>query len=405
MENNTFKTTMLGFIISFLIIIIGYILAEYYCLNQSQIRHRYIFSNDNLESASKDILITFAVSKQWDDSQSKIEKPIGAQYDFVLVNKSQNSFMDWVVKFDFSNDLIIDSSWNGKYSASGNQITFIAEGLTADVSPETSATFGAVMYADKILSLESYILEGYKECQLRDLPILYILIVLSIIWIVSFIIYIITYYKTRAYLKRMELDSRIILQSISTLTSFIDAKDVYTRNHSTRVALYSVEIGRRLKMSKDELNNLYYISLMHDCGKIGVPDQVLNSKERLSDEEYKIIQSHTELGDKMLVDFTAIPNIRDGAHYHHERFDGKGYPKGLKGTDIPIYARIICVADSFDAMASDRCYRKALTKEKVLEEMVNNAGTQFDPEVNRIMISMIEDEFIEKIKEKYPSNF
>lgn len=141
---------------------------------------------------------------------------------------------------------------------------------------------------------------------------------------------------------------------------------------------------------------------MHDCGKIGIPDALLKKDGTLDDEEYKVVQSHAEIGNKLLKEFTAIPNIRDGAHYHHERFDGTGYPEGLKGLDIPLCARIICVADAYDAMSSTRCYRSALSKEQIMTEMITNSGSQFDAEIVLIMISLIESYFVDKVIEEYP---
>ena len=190
----------------------------------------------------------------------------------------------------------------------------------------------------------------------------------------------------------------IVEQSVNTFTEFIDAKDKYTNGHSKRVALYTEEIAKRMGINKDESRRLFLIAMMHDCGKIGIPDSVLNKNGKLTDEEYKLIQSHTTVGDSILEHFTALPGIREGARSHHERYDGKGYPDGLKGKDIPFYARIICVADSYDAMSSDRCYRKKLDTEVILKELENNSGKQFDPEIVPYMIDMIKDGFTEKIQ-------
>lgn len=120
------------------------------------------------------------------------------------------------------------------------------------------------------------------------------------------------------------------------------------------------------------------MGLMHDCGKIRVPDSILCKKGKLTDEEFGIMKTHTTEGAKLLSGFTSIPQIREAVLYHHERYDGRGYPEGLKGEEIPLVARILCVADSFDAMNSNRCYRDRLTKEQILEQLRSNRGTQFD---------------------------
>jgi HD-GYP domain-containing protein (c-di-GMP phosphodiesterase class II) len=144
-------------------------------------------------------------------------------------------------------------------------------------------------------------------------------------------------------------------------------------------------------MDQDEQDDIYYIALLHDIGKIGIPDNILNKKGALTPEERAIIQTHPAVGGKVLENFTALEDIDDGAKYHHERYDGKGYCDGLSGKDIPLVARIIGVADSYDAMASDRCYRPALSKEKILSELQENSGTQFDPEIVPYMVEMIHE--------------
>jgi len=133
---------------------------------------------------------------------------------------------------------------------------------------------------------------------------------------------------------------------------------------------------------------------MHDCGKISIPVDILRKPGKLTPEEYEIIKSHTLYGDKMLRDFTSIDGINLGVLYHHERYDGKGYPKGLSGEDIPVIARIICVADALDAMNSNRFYRPRLTREEILEELESNKGRQFDPNVIEHVIRLIRQNVI-----------
>ena len=141
----------------------------------------------------------------------------------------------------------------------------------------------------------------------------------------------------------------------------------------------------------EELDRIYYIALLHDCGKIGVPDNILGKPGRLTDEEFEIIKSHTVRGGEILSNFKSLENAGEGALYHHERYDGRGYPKGLKGEEIPLIARMICVADSFDAMNSSRVYRKNLSKEYIINELKKNQGTQFDPEIAEIMLKLINE--------------
>ena len=144
------------------------------------------------------------------------------------------------------------------------------------------------------------------------------------------------------------------------------------------------------------MESLYYTALLHDIGKIGIPDNVLNKPGRLNDAEYEIIKKHTTIGYDILKEITMIDHIADGANYHHERYDGKGYNNGLKGQEIPLAARIICVADAFDAMYSKRSYRNNLAKDYILDELEQCAGKQFDPQIAKIMIDMINDGFVDR---------
>lgn len=193
-------------------------------------------------------------------------------------------------------------------------------------------------------------------------------------------------------LRRQRQEYRgIVEQALRTFANTIDAKDPYTNGHSLRVALYSREITRRLGYSENDQESVFYIALLHDIGKIGIPDSILNKAGALTPEEREIIQTHPVKGGEILKDFTALKGIADGARYHHERYDGKGYCEGLAGEDIPLVGRIICVADSYDAMSSDRCYRKALPPEKVLSEIEAGSGTQFDPKIAAIMADMIRE--------------
>ena len=183
----------------------------------------------------------------------------------------------------------------------------------------------------------------------------------------------------------------ITIESIEAIARTIDAKDTYTNGHSIRVGHYSKIIAEALGMQGDELENLYYTALLHDIGKIGIPDAILNKPGRLTDEEFDIMKSHTTKGAKILKDISTIPNIVEGAKYHHERYGGGGYPEGLKGEDIPYIARIICCADCFDAMATRRVYKDPYPKEKIISEFERCKEIQFDPKMADVVIKLIEE--------------
>ncbi len=180
-------------------------------------------------------------------------------------------------------------------------------------------------------------------------------------------------------------------QTAESLANAIDAKDRYTHGHSTRVASISRQIAERAGLPEEECRKIYFSALLHDVGKIGVPDVIINKEGKLTDEEFEHIRQHPILGYQILSSIKQSPELSVGAHYHHERYDGKGYPDGLKGEEIPETARIIAVADAYDAMTSSRSYRKELSYEKTKEELRKGMGTQFDPKYAQIMLDIIEE--------------
>lgn len=181
-------------------------------------------------------------------------------------------------------------------------------------------------------------------------------------------------------------------QLIEVLCSALEAKDEYTRGHSLRVAQYAREIVYRMGGTEEQQQEAYYIGILHDVGKFSIADEIINKIGRLTDEEYEIIKLHTLAGYQILRDVTVIPNLAFAARWHHERYDGTGYPNGLKGEDIPQIARIISVADAYDAMTSNRSYHEIMPQYMVRKEIEDGMGTQFDPEIARIMLDMIDDD-------------
>lgn len=196
----------------------------------------------------------------------------------------------------------------------------------------------------------------------------------------------------------------MFVQITETLASAIDAKDEYTHGHSIRVAQYSRQIAELAGLSQDECEKVYFSALLHDVGKIGVPDWILKKQDKLTAEEFCIIKQHPVLGREILAHIRKLPYLTMGAKYHHERYDGQGYPEGLKATDIPVYARIIAVADAYDAMTSERSYRKLLPQNVVREELLKSSGKQFDPEFVSIMIQIIDNDKFYKKKQNQNSN-
>lgn len=179
--------------------------------------------------------------------------------------------------------------------------------------------------------------------------------------------------------------------TMESLRLAVDAKDSYTKNHSDRVAYYSVMLAKALNLSNEEIELVKNGGLFHDIGKIGIPDRILQKTGPLTDDEYHDIKNHPSIGEHILLPAKIFNDIIPIVKHHHERFDGRGYPSGLKGTDIPLYARIACIADSFDAMTSDRSYRPRYTLYKAIEELEKGKGTQFDPDLVGIFIKELEE--------------
>lgn len=230
-----------------------------------------------------------------------------------------------------------------------------------------------------------------KGLKLSEHPLFWVILVVLVVGITFLAAFLISKAKMDSIKRRSDEYRNIVNQSLRTFAKTIDAKDKYTNGHSIRVAEYSREIARRMKMNEQEQERIYYVALLHDIGKIGIPDHILNKPGFLTEEERAVIQTHPVIGAEILKDFTALKGITDGAKYHHERYDGKGYCERKRGEQIPLVARIIGVADTYDAMSSDRCYRKALSKEKIVEEFKNGMGTQFDPMIVPYILEMIED--------------
>lgn len=293
-----------------------------------------------------------------------------------------------------------------------SSMAYFLEGLDQDESVITGRKSGSISYTNlpggtytfhlRLYHPENsevahhYQVKIHKEKQLKEQPVFWVMLGLGFAGAVGCVIAGVSHWLHRARMRRMQERQKelqvLLVQSLQTFARIIDAKDPYTNGHSIRVAQYARELARRMNMPEHEQERIYYVALLHDIGKIGIPDNILNKQGPLTPEERAVIQTHPQVGGRVLKDFTALDGITDGAKYHHERYDGKGYCDGKRGKEIPLVARIIGVADSYDAMSSDRCYRAALSREKIIEELTANSGTQFDPEIVPYMLKIIEED-------------
>lgn len=206
--------------------------------------------------------------------------------------------------------------------------------------------------------------------------------------------------RTKELKEEKNNSEKLLLELTQALATTIDAKDKYTSGHSRRVAEYSKMLASALGKDEKTQQEIYLFALLHDIGKIGIPDGIINKRDKLTEEEYAEIKRHPEIGYEILKSITILPNLKIGVRWHHERIDGSGYPDGLKGNDIPEFARIISVADAYDAMTSNRSYRSSLPQDVVRAEIQKQIGTQFAPEVAEKMLEIIDNDKDFKLREQ-----
>ncbi|MEW6557291.1 MAG: HD domain-containing phosphohydrolase [Elusimicrobiota bacterium] len=185
---------------------------------------------------------------------------------------------------------------------------------------------------------------------------------------------------------------RLYLETMQTLAKAIDAKDAYTKEHASRAAYYAKAVAKELHLPKSMVKHIEFAAMMHDIGKIGIKEEILLKKETLTEKERNEIKKHPVIGEKIIAPIEFLAPIAPLILYHHEWFDGRGYTEGLVGEEIPIGARIVAVIDSYDAMTSDRPYRKALLENTAIEELKKGAGTQFDPKIVAAFLRVLEQE-------------
>lgn len=234
-----------------------------------------------------------------------------------------------------------------------------------------------VMLGAGLLGMMLYSHEHVPELFLTMLTYAALLLILKrVLWI-----------SQRNYQGKNEQEESF-MNTVFSLAKTIDARDPYTAFHSNNVAEYARGIARELGLPQQETDAIYLAGLIHDIGKIGTPDHILQKEGRLTDEEYAVMKRHAEDGYHIIKDVKQFQElgIADMVRYHHERPDGRGYPQGLQGTDIPLGARILGVADAFDAMTTNRSYRKKLAVETAVEELIRHSGTQFDVSASQAML-------------------
>ena len=269
--------------------------------------------------------------------------------------------------------------------------SFTLSTVPANVS-DAVKSFSAEADEEAIQSFRSFVKMIAEYMRFQQDIILFPGIFVAVILIIAFSVIIRNVKYTNALLETQKVIKELSVEVMEALAHTIDAKDEYTKGHSIRVAKYSRMIANRMGLPEERCESIYYMGLLHDLGKIGVPNEIINKPGRLTDEEYDVIKTHPGMGSGILGEIKTRPDLVIGARWHHERYDGTGYPDHKKGEEIPLEARIIAVADTYDAMTSNRSYRHYLTQERVREELEKNIGTQFDEKVARSMIAIIDED-------------
>jgi len=402
----------------------------------------------------------------WTRSANVDGEPVelyACSFEGIFGNKSEIEVTNWTARFDFMSDCYLNSAWCGileihqfegaeekvqtldlrKIEKETVTLNFYEDGdiylfpthkgdyiiyypdagareipVVATAMEEGKASIGIIIYwnQEKSFTAPTYSVtyemkKGYFQGREA-----FICLVTSILWVMILIAGISVHITQSVMQKRVEREltkneierktaEKMLDELIKALAFSIDAKDGYTHGHSERVAEYSLKLAQKLNLTSEECKEIFYAGLVHDVGKIAVPESIINKPGKLTDEEFEVIKRHPGRGEKILKQIEDMPYLALGAKYHHERYDGKGYPSHAAGEEIPKLARIIAVADAYDAMTSQRSYRKTLDQRIVKQEIWKGIGTQFDPVVAKQMIALIDADVNYDMREKVDETY
>ena len=323
-------------------------------------------------------------------------------YEAILANTTDSDLRDWCIKLKVPAKTSVENTWDCTSYIEDNYLYIKAEKFVNEkINSKSESHFGFLLISENDLTFRSAVITG-RLCQRLSSNVLFIgCVLMAVISLIAFLygFVIQKIIKTQSLLtkQRQEHDNQIIEQTMKTFSNFIDNKDTYTQGHSTRVAAYVREMACRMGLDEQTQLNMYYAGLMHDIGKLTIADEVLNKTSRLSTEEWNLIQQHTTNGAMLLKNFTILPEINDAVLYHHERYDGTGYMNRMSGKNIPLVARMVGIADAYDAMNTNRCYRLKFSEERIISELERCRGKQFDPDIVPYLISMIKDGTVYKL--------
>lgn len=373
-------------LLSFLFIL--YMLVYVFFQNKTYVS--YIRENGSV-SGNKDLDISMEIPLKNDTEKNCWQESNGTwggQYDITIENDSDYDFLDWSLVMAIPKEGRIDSSWNADYIQTDGQLTIsgIDKAFTKNIHGHNTIKIGYVLYSDNLMVDSNFYLTGrFIRNPFKEVPFIVALFAFGI----SLIVILVSLFFYRMMRQQAKLDDEKIESLLKLCASFIDTRDEYTKMHSTHVAEYSKMIAAEMGFDEEFQKNIYYMGMMHDVGKVLIPKEILCKTAKLDDDEWREMKRHTTYGGEILESFKFVKGIREAALYHHERYDGKGYPEGLSGKAIPIHARIIAVADSYDAMHTNRSYRRHLSDEAIISELEKNKNLQFDPDAADALLRIL----------------
>jgi len=454
------KKSFIIFMITFAVLILLNFAIHAYRTNLFNNRINVIDGAGQLGDCSFSFLPSNGIEVSWTRTANINGEAIdmyACSYEGVFTNQSKVEVSDWKLKIDIKDDCYLNSAWCGLVEIHQNVLTdelvqtldlrrldaseielvnyvdgditlfplkagdyliyYPDEGagekpFAATDKKPGQAIIGMIMYWHQDMEhvAPAYKLEYQNHKSYFQGKESIAFFVFSSIWILCLVVGIAVNITVSSLRKKEEIENskkeierktmeEMLDEMIKALASSIDAKDAYTHGHSERVAQYSLMLARRLGLPAEECKEIFYAGLVHDVGKIAIPDGIINKPGRLTDEEFAVIKTHPLNGEKILSKIEKMPYLAVGAKYHHERFDGNGYPCHVKGEELPLSARIIAVADAYDAMTSQRSYRKTLDQRIVKQEIWKGMGTQFDPLIAKHMIAMIDEDVDYKMRQ------
>jgi len=446
-KNKNLKYGLIFFTMSFLAVIICFAAYSFSIYSLNNNKQEFPVNN-----SSKDDDCSFSIYERGGATDSwiktvnidgKDESWNGKIFDAKIINLSEYSIDEWKFKINIKNLCYLNNAWCGRVEI--HQFTNVGEKVQTldlrNVKKEDINLDYKIIDTDLMIPLnkgdyiiyhpnkevKEFPIKGSSDIESEDdysnaivgfifcyppdtqmdfsdmkvdyrihigytqTPVFGALLIGSLCWLILLIVFVAVQINMSINKKKIQNEQEIIKESISVFTNIFETKDMYTKGHSQRVAEYTKMLAEKAGFPEEKCNHLSYIALMHDVGKFHIPDEILKKPGKLTPEEYEIIKTHAQKGAEMLCDYKSLQGAVDGVLCHHERYDGKGYPNGLKGENIPFIGRIICVADSFDAMNSKRCYRDVLTKEYILKELEDNRGKQFDPVFVDYLLELINE--------------